>query len=446
MDEIHTDWRVLAFALGITLLAGTVLGMVPALRMRNTNLDETLKQGGRSQSSGAAAKRIRSGLVVAQVGMTIVLLIAAALLGRSFVNLLQVNLGFQTENRIDLQTSFLSPQGSAARKAGVLKIEQILDQIRTTPGVLAGAAVRGLPLADYNTNGRFTLEDGTTSGDYWPVYNAATPGYFEAVGIPLIRGRFFNDKDGPDSPEVAVVSHAVANHVWPGQDPLGKRINYGNMDGDEHYTTVIGVAGDIRNNPAEALQGTIYVNFLQRGARNDFDFVIRGTGDAENLGRTLAAEIRKADPEASVRIKTFDQLFSSNLADRRFNLALLGSFGATALLLALMGIYAVASYSVAQRTQEIGIRMALGADAGAVARLFLSEGTRLVVGGVILGMVGALVTSRVLASFLFNIRPTDSLAFLIAIAPMIVTALIANFLPARRAAKVNPALTIQQHY
>jgi putative ABC transport system permease protein len=160
----------------------------------------------------------------------------------------------------------------------------------------------------------------------------------------------------------------------------------------------------------------------------------------------IAAEIRKADPEASVRIKTFDQLFSSNLADRRFNLALLGSFGAAALLLALMGIYAVSSYSVAQRTQEIGIRMALGADAGAVARLFLSEGTRLVVAGIILGTAGAFVTGRVLASFLFNVRPSDSLAFVLAIAPMIVTALIANFLPARRAAKVNPAITIQQHF
>jgi len=444
MAEVHTDWRVLLFALIISVATGVILGIVPAMRIRNANLDETLKQGGRSQSSAVGARRIRRALVIAQVGMTVVLLVAAALLGRGFVNLLQVNLGFQTENRIDIETIFLVPPGETAKKTIVLKTQQILDRIRTTPGVLTAAAVNGLPLAGYNRNGRFTLDDGSTSGAYWPVYNATTLGYFEAVGIPLVRGRFFSDTDGPDSPQVAVISQTVANLVWPGRDPIGRRINFGNMDGDYHDITIVGVAGDVRNDPAEALQGTIYVNLLQRGARRNFDFVVRGTGDGDTLGRAIAAEIRKADPDASVRVKTFDQMFSTRLADRRFNLVLLGAFGGTALVLALMGIYAVASYSVSQRTQEIGIRMALGADGGDVSRLFLSEGAWLVFAGITLGIFGAVAASQVLKTFLFNVRPTDSLAYVLAITAMGLTALIANILPARRAARTNPAVTLQQ--
>ena len=443
IDEIRPDAWVLTFAVLVSLTVGLVLGLVPALRAGRMNLDETLKQGGRSQTSGGVNRVVRSGLVVAQVAMTIVLLVGAGLLGRSFVEVLQVNLGFQTESRIAIEMLDAQAGGPDGRKRVGTQLEQMLEKIGALPGVTAVGGTSHMPLSGRSSNGRFLIEGGTDSGSFWPNYRIATPGYFEALSIPLIRGRYFNQSDGATSSEVAVISQSVANNVWPNEDPLGKRINTGNMDGDQQFMTIVGVVGDVRNAPEVAVRGEIYVHYLQRGFLGNHTMVVRSAVGTEALIQAVTSQIRNVNPSASVRVQTLDQLYTSNLANRRFNLALLGAFGGTALVLALLGIYGVTAYSVAHRKQEIGIRIALGAQRSDVTRLFLGEGSKLVLLGVAIGIAGAIAASRVLASLLFNIRTTDVPTYLLAIIPMFLAALLANHLPARRAARVDPMITIQ---
>ncbi len=312
------------------------------------------------------------------------------------------------------------------------------------PGVSMVGGVSHLPLSGRGSNGRFRIEGGTDSGSYWPDYRIASPGYFETLGIPLIRGRLFNATDGASTPEVAVISQDVANNVWPGQDPIGQRINYGNMDGDQNLATIVGIVGDIRNSPEGATRGAIYVHYLQRGFVGNFTLVVRAAGPTDALVTAIGSQVRAANPEASIRVQTLDQMFSSNLANRRFNFALLAVFGGSALILALLGVYGVTAYSVAQRRQEIGIRIALGAQPSHVTRMFLGEGSKLVLLGVIIGSAVALAASRVLATLLVNIKTTDVWAYLLAVIPMFIAALLANHLPARRATRVDPLTAIQQ--
>jgi putative ABC transport system permease protein len=444
IDEIRPDAWVLTFAILISLLVGFVLGLLPALRLGRMNLDDTLKQGGRAQSEGTASRTARSGLVVAQVALTIVLLVGAGLLGRSFVQLLQVNLGFQTDSRLAIEMLAPQAQGPEGRQRAASQIEQLLQGVASLPGVSTVGGVSHFPLSGRGSNGRFGIEGGTDSGSYWPDYRIATPGYFETLGIPLIRGRLFNATDGASTPEVAVVSQDVANNVWPGQDPIGKRINYGNMDGDQNLATIVGIVGDIRNSPEGATRGAIYVHYLQRGFLGNFTLVLRATGPTDSLVTAIGSQVRAANPEASMRVQTLDQMFSSNLANRRFNFALLAVFGGSALILALLGVYGVTAYSVAQRRQEIGIRIALGAQPTDVTRMFLSEGSKLVLLGVVIGSAAALAASRVLSTLLVNVKTTDVWAYLLAIIPMFIAALLANHLPARRAARVDPMIAMQQ--
>jgi len=444
IDEIRPDVWVLIFAILTSLLVGLVLGVLPALRLRRMNLDETLKQGGRAQSEGTASRAARSGLVVAQVALTIVLLVGAGLLGRSFIQLLQVNLGFQTDSRFAIEMLAPQAQGPAGRQRAASQIEQLLQGISALPGVSMVGGVSHFPLSGRGSNGRFRIEGGTDSGNYWPDYRIATPGYFETLGIPLNRGRLFNATDGATTPQVAIISQDVANNVWPGEDPIGKRINNGNMDGDQNLATIVGIVGDIRNSPEGATRGAIYVHYLQRGFLGNFTMVVRATGPTDSLVTAIGSQVRAANPEASMRVQTLDQMFSSNLANRRFNFALLTVFGGSALILALLGVYGVTAYSVAQRRQEIGIRIALGAQPSHVTRMFLSEGSRLVLIGVIIGSAAALATSRVLSTLLVNVKTTDVWAYLLAIIPMFIAALLANHLPARRAARVDPLIAIQQ--
>ncbi len=444
IDEVRPDAWVLAFAIFISLLVGLVLGLLPALRLRKMNLDETLRQGGRGKTDGTASRAARSGLVVAQVALTIVLLVGAGLLGKSFIQLLQVNLGFQTDSRLAIEMLAPQAQGPEGRQRAAAQLEQLLQGITALPGISMAGGVSHLPLSGRSSNGRFKIEGGTDSGNYWPDYRIATPGYFEALGIPLVRGRLFNATDGAASPEVAIISQDVANNVWPGQDPIGKRINYGNMDGDDKLATIVGIVGDIRNSPEAATRGSIYVHYQQRGYLGNFTMVIRATGPTDALVTAIGSQVRAANPEASIRVQTLEQMFSSNLANRRFNFALLAVFGGSALILALLGVYGVTAYSVAQRRQEIGIRIALGAQPSHVTRMFLNEGSRLVLLGVVIGSVAAFAASRVLSSLLVNVKTTDVWAYLLAIIPMFIAALLANHVPARRAARVDPLIAIQQ--
>lgn len=443
VDEIRVDGFVLAFSLAVSLAVGTILGIVPALRIAAGNLDDIMKEGGRSNSSGRSHRRMRAALIISQVALTVILLIGAGLLGRSFVRALSVNLGFETQNR--LSVDLLLPPGSDNNRGRDAAFhQQLLDRISAIPGVRAAGGTSAMPLSGRNSNGRFQIGGGRDSGAYWPGYRIATPGYFAAMGIPLIRGRVFDQTDGATTPEVAVISKAVADTVWPGEDAIGKQINYANMDGDEKFMTIVGIVGDVRQlGPESPVTGDIYVHYLQRGSLGGFTIVMDSTNSKETLIPTLTAYIKELNPQASARFQTVEQTFSSVLANRRFNLLIIGVFGATALILALMGVYGVTAYSVAQRTQEIGIRMALGAQSGDVVRLFVVDGSKLVFIGIALGVFGAFASGRVLASLLFEVQPTDIPTYLLTIIPLLGASLLASHLPARRASRVDPMITMR---
>jgi predicted permease len=444
IGEIRADWQVLAFVTALALAIGIVLGSVPAMRARRVSVNDTLKQAGRAQHKGASTRALRRLLLVSQIALTVVLLVGAGLLGRSLMRVLQVELGFQTESRIAVDVLLPRERDPQTRQRDANRYQQVLQRIAMMPGVTAAGGTEQLPLDGGGANGRFQIEGGSDSGAYWPIYHIATPGYFQAMNIPILRGRLFDETDGASTPEVAVISKAVADTVWPGQDPIGRRINFANFDGDPKFMMIVGVVGDVRNTPEVPALGEVYVHYLQRGSVDNFTVVLHGSGEAEALSRQVMAEIRSMNSEASMRVRTLEQMFSSSTAERRFNFTLLTVFAGSALMLALMGIYSVIAYSVAQRNQEIGIRMALGAQARSITGLFLAEGAWMIAAGGLLGLVAAAGVSRLLRALLFGIQPGDVTSYILAVLPVIAIGLLASLLPALRAAQVDPMTTIRE--
>jgi predicted permease len=387
---------------------------------------------------------VRRVLLVSQIALTVMLLAGAWLLGRSLGRVLQIDLGFQTESRIAVDVLLPRERDGKTRQRDADRYEQLLGRIATIPGVSAAGGTEQLPLGGGGANGQFRIEGGSDSGAYWPIYHVATPGYFQAMNIPILRGRVFDETDGAATPEVAVISKKVADTVWPGQDPIGRRINYANFDGDQKFMTIVGIVGDVRNTPETTPLGEVYVHYLQRGAVDNFSVVVHASVEPVDLSRQVASEIRSMHPEASIRVRTLDEMFSTSTADRRFNFTLLTMFAGSALVLALMGIYSVIAYSVSQRNQEIGIRMALGARPGRITALFLVEGAWMIAAGGLLGLLATAGASRMLRSLLFGIQPTDVTSYILAVLLVMVVGLPASLVPARRAARVDAITTIRE--
>jgi putative ABC transport system permease protein len=302
-------------------------------------------------------------------------------------------------------------------------------------------------MSPYGGNGRFLIEGRGDSRDYWPSYRIASPGYFKTLGIPLIRGRLFEDTDGANTPQVAIISRDVAEKAFPNEDPIGQRINTANMDGDDAWITIVGVVADVRGEgPESDSGGAIYTHYLQRGGGGGiaaFTWVLHATVEPTSLIPAIRQIVRSLDPEAAPKFQTLEENFQSTTASRRFNLTLLGVFAGVALALAGMGIYGVLAYSVAQRTREIGIRMALGAQPGQVLRMVVRQGGRLVGVGVAIGLLGGYAVSRSLTTMLFNTSPADPATYLAVCAFLCLIALIACAGPARRAAKVDPMVALR---
>jgi putative ABC transport system permease protein len=302
-------------------------------------------------------------------------------------------------------------------------------------------------MSSYGGNGRFLIENRGDSGNYWPGYHLASAGYFKTLGIPLIRGRLFNDTDGASTPQVAVISRDVAAKMFPGEDPIGRRINTGNMDGDETWITIVGVVADVHEDgPESDSGGAIYTHYLQRGGGAgiaDFTWVLHTTIEPKALIPTIREVVRSIDPEVAPKFQTLDENFQSATASRRFNLALLCAFSGAALALAGMGIFGVLAYSVEQRTREIGIRMALGAQPGQVLQMVVRQGGLLVGVGVLIGLLGGYAVSRSLTTMLFNTSPADPATYIAVSAFLCAVALVACAGPARRAAKVDPMVALR---
>ncbi|HYK21858.1 MAG TPA: ABC transporter permease [Pyrinomonadaceae bacterium] len=470
ITEIGVDTRAVAFTLGLSLLIGVVLGLVPLLRFSTKDLETTLRETG-AGARGYAGQSLRSLLVVTQMALTVILLIAAGLLGKSFYRLLQVDPGFHTESAVAMDLSLPNPPEDEQRYKQFMQVykrlmeqgvapestvqpnaeeerqrlfqEQLLDRLSTTAGVLAVGSISQLPLTGGGPDGNFLINnDPSKKGS--ADYRKASGGYFAAMRIPLLRGRTFNSGDKPNSPHVAVISQSLARKYWPNEDPIGQTIQFGNMDGDLRLLHIVGVVGDVRDYGVdESIAPTVYANALQRLPSSNWTVVARAEAEPSTLVPAMREVVRSLDPQLPLKFRTLDQVFSSSLDQRRFSLVIFGVFGTTALLLAAMGIYGVTSYTVAQRTQEIGIRIALGAQMKDVLNLMLRKAMSLVVIGAIIGLAGAYAVTRLMSNLLFGVTPTDIATFVAVPIVLLLVALVACLIPARRATKVDPLVALR---
>ncbi|HET7275336.1 MAG TPA: ABC transporter permease [Longimicrobiaceae bacterium] len=463
LSEVGVSWPVLVFALAISLLAATVMGLVTALRATSGAVSASLAGRQRTQAGGGASgQRMRGVLVVGQVAMTVILLSGAGLLARSFLRVLAVDPGYRTENGLVVDLSLQPPTSDddAARQAALY--ENLYQRLEALPTVQSVGSVNAFPLSGGGSNGMFLVLDGSEAIDEFTMedwgrlsadpertgyaeFRTAGGEYFRTMGIPLVRGRLFDERDAPNAPHVAVISASLAQARWPNEDPIGKLIEYGNMDGDVRPFRIVGIVGDIRERSLESEpRPTFYGNSQQRqSSLFRSTLVLSTTADPASIIPSVRAIISNLEPRAPLSFRTLDEVFSASLADRRFSLILLGVFGLTALLLAMMGIYGVVSYLVAQRTQEIGIRMALGAASGSVVRMIVAGGARLVGLGLVAGLAGAIVATRVLASVLYGVQPADPTTLIAVSALLASVALLASWIPARRAARVDAMIALR---
>jgi putative ABC transport system permease protein len=468
VEDVSVNLPVLAFALGISVLVAVGLGTLTALRATARDPQKALAEGSRGAAGSMTSRRFARLLIGGQVSITLVLLAGAGLLGRSLLLVLSVDPGFRTANIVTMELEVPGSQpASMASVAESIKdrkpatfMSSLFERLRAIPGVVEVGGTSDLPLAEGGaSDGKFLLldqqprldigkpEDFARFDRLWNTapggeadYTVASPDYFKALGIPLLRGRVFDEHDTPDAPHVAVISESLARATWPNQDPLGRTIEFGNMDGDMRLLTVVGVVGDVRERSLEKPpQPTVYVNYRQRlrGGR-DFTVVMRGASPPKVLLDDARGIVRELAPDAAPRFQTFQDVFSASLEARRFNLLLVGVFAASALLLAAVGIFGVTAYWVSQRTREIGVRMALGAGTAEVLRLVLGANLVTVLMGLGVGIVGSIGLTHAVRSLLFGVKPTDPLTFIAVSLILTAVALAASFIPARRATQVDP--------
>jgi putative ABC transport system permease protein len=459
LEDVTMSWPVLGFAMGLSALVAVALGLVTALRATNRDPRDTLVDGARGQTAGASSQRVGRMIVTAQLAITVVLLIGAALLGRSLLRVLSVNPGFRTSGIIAMDLALPDSDDPAAKARLVPFYADVFDRLRAIPGVEEVAAANAVPLDGGLPDGLFLLiapqdapkkmddlltlfqqKDRLGTADYC----AASPEYFHTLGIPLMRGRLFDDRDRADTPHVAVISAALVGARWPGVDPIGRAIEFGNMDGDLRPLTIVGVVGDTREYGLEqAPRPIVYVNLRQR-PRFATTVVMRSSADPRAITTGARDVLKAVAPDVPPRFRTFTQIYAASLGARQFNLTLVGVFAATALLLAVAGIYGVMAYSVTQRRREIGVRVALGATPGRVFRTILGQGLFTTAVGVTIGVLAALGLTRTLETLLFDVKPTDPATFAGVVAILVGVAVLACYVPARRATRADPMDALRQ--
>jgi putative ABC transport system permease protein len=461
LESVSVSSPVLLFAL---LLCGAVavgLGVFTAMQATSGNASEALAQGGRGQAGSRGSQRLGRGIVAAQIAITLVLVIGAGLFGRSLIKVLSVDPGFRVDNIVAMDVSLPSEDSNNPHaKAGeVAFFSNLIDRLKQIPGVSKVGAASAPPMNGGLPDGMFVE---MTPGEALPKtiadldalwrqkqrtatadFCVATEGYFEALGIPLHRGRIFDGRDGAEAPHVAVISDSLARERWPGQDPIGHVIEFGNMDGDPRLLTIIGVVGDVHEYGLDVPpRPTVYVNLLQR-PRSAVTVTMSGGADTASVTSAARRIVAELNPEAPVQFRTFSEIYSASVGSRRFNLIVIGFFGIVALLLATAGVFGVMAYSVSRRTREIGVRVALGARFGDILTMVLGQGLRTILAGIVIGVAAALALTRTVQSLLFHVTATDPLTFAAVILVLIATALLAGYIPARRAAKVDPMVALR---
>jgi putative ABC transport system permease protein len=445
--SLSLDFRVLAFAVLVSLASSILFGLAPALQISKVDLNDVLKEGGRG-SAGSRRKVFRNLLVVGEVALSLMLLVGSGLLLESFSNLRGLDPGFRSDHVLTMRLVVPDTKYKDFAKRTDF-FQRVLERVRVVPGVKAAGFTSALPLTwPGGTNG-FTPEGMPLKRDvtYDANNRVVTPGYFEAMRIALRRGRFFNESDGKDAPLVALVNETMARKFWPGQDAIGRRFKLSSPEGNAPWIRIVGITGDVRQmSLSEPPRQEMYFPYWQ--AKDNWmvprDLVIRTTGDPQSLARAVRHAVWSIDRDQPVsNVMTLDDLLDQEVAQRRVQAMLLGALAGLALILACVGIYGVLSYLVTQRTQEIGVRVALGANAAQVFRTVAGQGMGLTAIGIVTGVVASLLLSRLLISLLFGVNPTDLLTYLAAVAVFIVVALLACYIPARRAAKVDPMLALR---
>ncbi|HYY55999.1 MAG TPA: ABC transporter permease [Pyrinomonadaceae bacterium] len=445
LDEVGLDGRVLGFTLLVTCLIGLLFGLAPALQASRLNLNEALKEGGRSFSEGWRRNRLRKALVVTEVALSLMLLVGAGLLIKSFVLLKETDPGFSPNNVLTMRIGLPSSKYKGRQKAEFF--QRLTEQVSTLPGVESAGATLSLPLGGSSLSvGRSFIPEGrplTPAESMNAAYFVATPGYFRTMKIPLASGRTFTERDTSDATQVIVVNETLARRVFPGESAVGKRIRVWR---DEDFAReIIGVVGDTKAYALDDEPGPqMYVPHAQDPGWGGMSLVVRTTTQPTALTSAVRAAVLSIDKDQPVfNIKTMEDVAAASVANRRVSMFLLSVFAGLALLLAALGVYGVISYSIAQRTHEIGLRMALGARRSDVLKLILKQGMGLVLVGVGVGLVAAFLLTRVMASLLYEVSATDPLTFTAVALILSAVALVACLIPARRAMRVDPMVALR---
>jgi len=445
VDQIKIDGIVLLWTGIVSLLTGLAFGLVPAWQGSRLSLNEVLRDGSRGSTESPGRRRGRSVLVIAELALAVMLLTGAGLLVKSLFRLQRVDLGINPERVLTMQMSLRGQRYEKPEAARELN-SRLVEQARNLPGVRAAALSNSLPPDQTEFSSDFTIEGKTPVKDVPQIayFNLVSPEYFQALGIPVRAGRSFTSSDAKDSARVVLINETLRRRFFPGEDPVGKRINL-STHGDPDWTQIVGVVGDVKyNGMADDVQPAIYQP-IEQAPIWGFALILK-TDLADPLSLTSAVrnEVSKLDPSLPVtKVSTMEQRVAIAMAPPRFRTSLIALFAAVALILACVGIYGVISYSVTQRTHEIGIRIALGAQRRNVLRLILGQGAVLAVIGVMLGLGGAFALTRLMASLLFGVTPTDAAIFTSVPLGLTVIALLASYLPARRATKVDPLVALR---
>ncbi|HEU4507784.1 MAG TPA: ABC transporter permease [Pyrinomonadaceae bacterium] len=446
-SEISIDLKVLGFTLFVSVATGVIFGLAPAIQALRFKQSETLKEGGRDAATGGSGKRLRSALVTAEVAVSLVLLIGAGLLINSFVRLRNVDPGFRSDNLLTMRVVMpLSKYLDRPRR--IAFYNDMLQRVQSLAGVRSVAITSNLPLyrqgnsMSVRIHGRPELP---VAQQPVVVTRIVSPGYLDTMTIPLLSGRKFTDQDEITTPRVAVISETMARTFWPGEDPIGKRFGIGEIESDQSWISVIGVARDVRQLELTAdPKPQAYLSYLQFGFFDPRDLVVKTDVDPASLATTVRNAVWEIDKDQPVsNIQTMEAVLAGSIARQRFSMVFLAIFAGLALVLAGVGIYGVMSYSVAQRTREIGIRMALGAQTTAVLKLALGYGMKLVIIGIAIGLVAAFALTRLMSSLLFGVTATDPMTFTLISLLLIGVAALASYIPARRATKVDPLIALR---
>jgi putative ABC transport system permease protein len=442
LDEVGLDARVLLFTLAVSVATGVVFGLLPALSASKTDLAESLKEGGsRGSTAGRGARRLRNSLVVSEIAIAVVMLAGAGLMIRSFQRIQEVDPGFRPA-RI-LTFDFSLPSAKYKEDAQVTAFqEQLIERVASLPGAERAALIDTLPLSGGSGNiASFSIEgrpDPPPEQVQDAEYRVVSPDYFGVMGVSVVRGQLFTERDRAGGTAVAVVNEAMARRYWPGEDPIGKRINLGNPE-KSPWRAIVGVVRDIRH---DGLDKEPYPQMYSPAAqfpRRGVTLVARASADPASLVPAIRRELSSLDKDLPLyNVRTMEQVLSDSVSRRRFQMLLIAAFALVGLLLAAVGIYGVISYSVAQRRHEIGVRMALGARAPDILRLVVGQGLALALAGVCVGLAAAFALTRVMASLLYGVSATDPLTFAAVSLALLCVAVAACLVPARRATKVDP--------